>query len=183
MKNDPSTLRDFLSLLESRFIKHPQRHSGLEWASIRKKLEQHPDKIHTLQAMEDSGGEPDVTGYDQERELFLFMDCSPESPAGRRGLCFDDKALHERKEHPPKGSAAGMAQMMGIELLTEMDYRHLQSLGAFDTKTYSWIQTPQPIRVLGGALFGDCRYGAVFVYHNGAGSYYAARGFRGMLTI
>jgi len=133
--------------------------------------------------MEETGGEPGVTGFDSSRNVFFFMDCSPESPAGRRSLCFDEKALRERKDNPPGGSAAGMALSMGIELLTEADYCYLQTLGSFDTKTSSWIQTPEPIRALGGALFGDRRYGAVFVYHNGAGSYYAARGWRGVLAV
>lgn len=178
----PSDIRDFLSKLESRFLAHKQRHPGIDWQCVLEKLRLQPDRIIALQRMEATGGQPDVTAFDQDLNLFVFMDCAPESPKGRRSLCFDDKALHERKEHPPKGSAAGIAQAMGVELLTEKDYRHLQTLGAFDTKTSSWIQTPEPIRSLGGALFGDCRYGSVFVYHNGAGSYYAARGFRAMLT-
>lgn len=160
-----------------------QRHPGIDWQIILGKLHQQPDKIATLQWMEDTGGEPDVTGFDAQTDRFLFMDCSSETPVGRRSLCYDETALRERKDNPPKGSAGGMAEAMGIELLTEDHYRHLQSLGSFDTKTSSWIRTPDEIRLRGGALFGDCRYGAVFVYHNGAGSYYAARGFRGLLTV
>jgi len=178
-----SPFRDFLNLLEARFIRSSPRHPGIAWETIRERLENHPDKIHTLQQMEQTGGEPDLTGFDLESDLFVFMDCSPESPAGRRSLCFDERALRERNDNPPNGSASGMAEAMGIELLTEDDYRHLQSLGAFDTKTSSWIRTPDAIRLRGGALFGDCRYGAVFIYHNGAGSYYASRGFRGLMKV
>ena len=181
--SESSDIRDFLSLLETRFLKHPQRHPGIEWGTIRARLEHQPHKIYTLQQMEQTGGEPDLTGFDLESDLFVFMDCSPESPAGRRSLCFDERALRERNDNPPNGSASGMAEAMGIELLTEDDYRHLQSLGAFDTKTSSWIRTPDAIRLRGGALFGDCRYGAVFIYHNGAGSYYASRGFRGLMKV
>lgn len=175
--------RELLAQLESRFNKHPERHAGIDWVIIRERIENQPDKLNALQLMEESGGEPDVTHFDSNRNLYLFMDCSPESPAGRRSLCFDENALKERKDNPPRGSALGRAAAMGIELLTETDYRYMQTLGSFDTKTSSWIQTPGPIRIRGGALFGDCRYGAVFVYHNGAGSYYAARGFRGVLAV
>ena len=180
---EQSNIRDFLTLLEARFIKHPQRHPDIIWQSVREQIEKQPEKLRSLHRMEETGGEPDVTGFDTSRNVYFFMDCSAESPAGRRSLCFDEKSLQERNEHPPKGSAEGLADSMGIQLLTEADYRHLQTLGPFDTKTSSWIQTPKVIRERGGALFGDCRYGAVFIYHNGAGSYYAARGFRGVLVV
>ncbi|MFM1745226.1 MAG: hypothetical protein RLZZ630_1163 [Bacteroidota bacterium] len=183
IESDSSCIRDLLALLEARFIKHPQRHPDTIWQSVREQIEKQPEKLWSLHRMEETGGEPDVIGFDRSQNEYYFMDCSPESPIGRRSLCFDEKALQERKENPPKGSAEGLAEEMGIQLLTEADYRHLQTLGPFDTKTSSWIQTPKAIRERGGALFGDCRYGAVFIYHNGAGSYYAARGFRGVLVV
>ncbi len=159
------------------------RHKGLKWAQVEAKLEANPAKLWSLQEMERTGGEPDVVGHDKKSGEFMFCDCSAESPAGRRSVCYDRAALESRKEHQPKTSAMDMAAAMGIELLTEAEYRQLQELGAFDTKTSSWLQTPSDIRKLGGALFGDFRYGHVFVYHNGAQSYYAARAFRGSLRV
>jgi hypothetical protein len=150
---------------------------------VQTKLEAHPEKIWSLNEMEQSGGEPDVVGYDKKANEFIFYDCSVESPAGRRSLCYDPEALRSRKENKPKDSAVGMADAMGVEILTEDQYRELQMLGNFDTKTSSWVKTPLAIRELGGALFCDCRYNHVFVYHNGAESYYAARGFRAMLRV
>ncbi len=172
-----------LQTLKQRFEKHPNRHSGLSWDAIQTKLEGNAKALKALAQMESTGGEPDVIGVDKAANEFLFCDCSPESPTGRRSLCFDDKALRSRKENKPKGSAMEAAADIGIELLTEAQYRDLQSLGEFDLKTSSWIATPSDVRQLGGALFCDRRYGKVFVYHNGAESYYAARGFRGMLRV
>jgi hypothetical protein len=172
-----------LSTLKARFEKNMHRHKGLEWKSILTKLETMPEKLWSLYEMEQSGGEPDVVGYDEGHGQFLFFDCSPESPAGRRSLCYDHQALESRKENKPKNSAVGLAAAMGIELLTEEQYRYLQVLGEFDTKTSSWINNPAEIRKLGGALFCDRRYNHVFVYHNGAESYYGARGFRGSLLV
>ncbi|HMT27793.1 MAG TPA: DUF4256 domain-containing protein, partial [Bacteroidia bacterium] len=168
-----------LNELKSRFDKNMNRHKGLEWNKVQAKLEANPEKLWSLNAMEVSGGEPDVIGYDKKSNAFLFCDCSPESPKDRRSICYDHEALESRKEHKPKDSAVGMAEEMGIELMTEQQYRELQLLGNFDTKTSSWLETPGDIRRLGGALFGDYRFGRVFTYHNGAESYYAARGFRG----
>lgn len=159
-----------------------RRHAGVKWADVQARLEANPSKLRALQEMERTGGEPDVVGRGRDGE-FRFMDCSAESPEGRRSLCYDRTALDSRKEHKPKGSAIEMAAAMGIELLTEDEYRELQTLGEFDLKTSSWIRTPQDVRRLGGALFCDRRYGRVFVFHNGAESYYAARGFRGSLRI
>jgi hypothetical protein len=175
--------KDLLDTLKARFEKNKKRHAGLDWAKVRARLEAHPKKLRSLQAMEDSGGEPDVVGHDKKTGEFLFYDCSPESPKGRRSVCYDHKALEARKEHKPSDSALNLAAAMGIEILTEEQTRELQKLGEFDTKTSSWIATPAPIRKLGGALFMDRRYDTVFLYHNGAESYYAARGFRGSLRV
>jgi len=172
-----------LETLRARFEKNRQRHEGIAWADVQARLDNNPAALKSLQAMEATGGEPDVIGRDGETGSFLFCDCAKESPAGRRSLCYDREALDERKEHKPKGSAVSMAAEMGVELLTEEQYRYLQQLGEFDTKTSSWLATPAEVRKLGGALFGDRRYGRVFVYHNGAPSYYAARGFRGLLRV
>jgi hypothetical protein len=174
---------ELLDRLKKRFVKHMERHPDLNWEPIAQKLEANPDKLWSLYEMERTGGEPDVVGYDEQTGSYLFVDCSEESPKGRRSVCYDDEALHSRKEHKPKASAVGMAEEMGIELLTEEEYRELQKLGSFDNKSSSWVQTPERIRQLGGALFCDRRYETVFVYHNGAESYYAARGFRGLLRV
>jgi len=174
---------ELLGTLQARFERHMNRHHDLEWAKVRARLESNPGKLRSLQEMESTGGEPDVVGYDAKTGEVTFYDCSPESPSGRRSACYDRQALDSRKEHKPKTCASDMAKAMGIELLTEEQYRGLQELGAFDTKTSSWIKTPPEIRKLGGALFCDRRYDTVFVYHNGAESYYAARGFRGVLKI
>lgn len=178
-----SALPILLSTLKSRFEKNLYRHKGLEWKDVQPRLESNPKKLWSLLQMEQSGGEPDVVAYDQTTGEYTFFDCSAESPAGRRSLCYDREALESRKASKPENSAIEMAAGMGIELLTEEQYRMLQELGNFDTKTSSWIKTPERIRKLGGALFGDRRYDTVFVYHNGAESYYAARGFRGLLRI
>lgn len=179
----PEQWATLLSILKTRFEQHLHRHAGLEWAKVLARLEAHPEKWEALRAMEATGGEPDVTGYDPSTGELHFTDCSPETPAGRRSLCYDPEALHARKANKPPGSAVGMAAAMGIELLNEAQYRALQEIGSFDLKTSSWILTPAPIRALGGALFGDCRYGQVFIYHNGAESYFGARGFRGVLRV
>jgi len=179
-----ATQRDeLLETLKARFEKNMKRHKNLEWARLQAKLEANPEKLRSLNEMETTGGEPDVVGYDKTRGEFIFYDCSAESPKGRRSVCYDRKALDSRKEHKPKDSAVNMAAVMGIELLTEEQYRELQKLGEFDTKTSSWVTTPAEIRKLGGALFCDRRYNTVFLYHNGAESYYAARGFRGSLRV
>jgi hypothetical protein len=170
-------------VLKTRFEKNKERHKGLEWAKIQAKLEAHPEKLWSLYEMERTDGEPDVVGHDKKTGEYIFYDCSAESPKGRRSICYDHKALESRKEHKPENSAMEMAADMGIALLTEEQYRELQQLGNFDTKTSSWIITPANIRKLGGALFCDRRYDTVFVYHNGAESYYAARGFRGSLRV
>jgi hypothetical protein len=172
-----------LELLETRFEKNMRRHQRIVWEQVRSKLEASPGALKSLQAMEASGGEPDVIGHEKAAGRYIFCDCSAESPLGRRSLCYDREALLSRKENKPEGSAMEMAVSMGIELLDEEQYRNLQRLGEFDTKTSSWIATPGDVRSLGGALFCDRRYGRVFVYHNGAQSYYAARGFRGLLRI
>lgn len=174
---------ELLRVLQKRFEKNMHRHEGLEWAKVQAKLEANPEKLWSLNEMEATGGEPDVVGYDKETDEYIFCDCSAESPKGRRSLCYDREALESRKEHKPENSAMDMAAAMGIELLTVDQYRELQTLGNFDTKTSSWLKTPADIRKLGGALFGDRRYNTVFVYHNGASSYYAARGFRGCLRV
>lgn len=172
-----------LDVLKVRFEKNMNRHQGLEWAKVGAKLEANPEKTWSLHEMETTGGEPDVVGYDRKTGEFIFFDCSAETPKGRRSICYDGEALESRKEHKPKNSAMDMAAAMGIELLTEDQYRELQKLGEFDLKTSSWVKTPADIRELGGALFCDRRYDHVFVYHNGAESYYAARAFRGVLRV
>lgn len=169
--------------LQERFEKNMHRHKAIKWVTVQAKLEKNEIKCTILERMELSGGEPDVIGVDKVTGEFIFCDCSPESPAGRRSVCYDHDALEKRKEHKPKDSALNMAEELGIELLSEEQYRELQKLGSFDTKTSSWIQTPIAIRKLGGALFCDRRYGTVFTYHNGAESYYAARGFRGICRV
>jgi hypothetical protein len=174
---------DLLGALRARFEKNMSRHKDLEWAKAQAKLEAAPEKLWSLHEMERTGGEPDVVGYDKKTGEYIFYDCSAESPNGRRSLCYDREALDSRKEAKPKDSAMNMAAVMGIEILTEEQYRELQKLGDFDTKTSSWLKTPPEIRKLGGAIFGDRRYDHVFVYHNGASSYYAARGFRGSLRV
>lgn len=179
----PAVPSSLMSTLEARFGKHPARHKGLAWAEVVARLEKNRKAMESLQRMEESGGEPDVIGVDKKSGLLTFCDCSAESPAGRRSLCYDKKALDARKEHKPGGSAVEMAASMGIELLSEEQYRALQQLGEFDLKTSSWISTPADIRSRGGALFCDRRYDTVFVYHNGAESYYAARGFRGWVGV
>ena len=177
------TLNELLSILKSRFDKNVNRHPKIKWEDVQKKLEQNPKKLESLQQMEETGGEPDVVDFDEKSGSFIFFDCSAESPKERRSWCYDREALDKRKEHKPKNNAADAAKSMGIEILDEQDYRFLQTLGAFDQKTSSWLKTPENIRKLGGAIFGDYRYGTVFIYHNGADSYYAARGFRGKLLV
>ncbi len=172
-----------LRALQARFERNQDRHEGIAWVEVRDRIEGRRDAVRSLAAMEASGGEPDVIGRDKATGQIVFCDCAAESPAGRRSLCYDRKALASRKEHKPQGGAVETAAAMGIELLTEEQYRQLQTLGEFDTKTSSWVRTPPDVRALGGALFCDRRYGKVFVYHNGAPSYYAARGFRGLLCV
>jgi hypothetical protein len=174
---------DLLKTLKTRFEENMQRHKGFQWNSIQKKLEASPGKLWSLNEMEKTGGEPDVVSFDKKSGEYFFFDCSAETPAGRRNVCYDHEALEARKEHKPKNSAVAMAVEMGIEILTEEEYRELQKLGNFDIKTSSWIITPPEIRKRGGALFCDRRYDHVFTYHNGAQSYYAARGFRGSLKV
>jgi hypothetical protein len=174
---------ELLSALKARFEKNMNRHKGLEWAKVQARLDAKTEKLWSLDEMERTDGEPDVVGYDKKTGEYIFYDCSAESPKGRRSLCYDRQALDERKEHKPQNNAIDMAAAMGIELLTEEQYRELQKLGNLDTKTSSWIITPADIRKLGGAIFCDHRYNTVFVYHNGAESYYAARGFRGSLRV
>lgn len=176
-------IETLLTALKTRFLKNMQRHSGLEWKKVQDKLEANPGKLWSLYEMEKTGGEPDLVGHDKKTGEYIFCDCSAESPIGRRSICYDREALDKRKEFKPENNAIDMAAGMGIELLTEEQYRELQKLGKFDTKTSSWIKTPAEIRKLGGGLFADFRYGTVFVYHNGASSYYAARGFRGRLNV
>ena len=182
-KLSPSQREDLLETLKTRFEKHMHRHKGLEWSKVQTRLEANPEKLWSLNEMERTGGEPDVVGRDKKTGEYIFFDSSAESPHGRRSFCYDARALASRKEHKPKNSAVGMADSMGIELLTEEQYRQLQQLGKFDTKTSSWVKTPPEIRQLGGSLFCDRRYDSVFLYHNGAESYYAARGFRGVLKV
>lgn len=179
----PKQREELLGVLQQRFEKNLRRHAGLEWARVKARLEAKPDKLASLSEMEASGGEPDVIGQDAKSGEFIFVDCSPQSPAGRYSLCYDGEALDARKEHKPKGSAMGLAAAMGVEMLTEEAYHALQQLGEFDTKTSSWLKTPAEIRKLGGAIFGDRRFGRVFVYHNGAQSYYNGRGFRASLRV
>jgi len=174
---------ELLKVLKSRFEKHSNRHKGIDWADVQARLETNSEKLWSLREMEATGGEPDVIGQDKKTGEYLFYDCSAESPKGRRSLCYDREALDSRKEFKPENNALDMAAAMGIELLTEEQYRRLQELGKFDMKTSSWIQTPSAIRKLGGAIFADFRYDHVFIYHNGASSYYAARGFRGALRV
>ncbi|KAA6430717.1 DUF4256 domain-containing protein [Rufibacter glacialis] len=179
----PEQRQELFQILEKRFEKNMRRHKGLTWVEVQAKLEAAPGKLWSLFEMERTGGEPDVVGQDEKTGEYLFFDCASESPKGRRSVCYDQAALDARKEHKPANNALEMARAMGIELLTEQQYRDLQQLGQFDAKTSSWIATPPAIRELGGALFADFRYGQVFVYHNGAQSYYAARGFRGVLRV
>lgn len=175
--------KELLSTLQARFEKNRARHRDFEWAKVKARLEAHPEKLRTLQEMEETGGEPDVVWHDKKTGEFIFVDCSAQTPIGRVSLCYDDEALDSRKEHKPKGSALGMAKAMGVDLLTEEEYLELQKLGEFDTKRSSWIKTPSDIRKLGGALYCDRRYDRVFVGHNGAESYYSGRGFRGSLRV
>ena len=179
----PQQREELLRALKVRFEKNMNRHKGLEWANVQAKLETDNEKLRSLNEMERTGGEPDVAGHDKKTDEYIFYDCSAESPKGRRSLCYDREALESRKEHKPEDNAVDMAAAMGIALLTEEQYRELQKLGNFDTKTSSWVKTPSDIRKLGGALFCDRRYDTVFVYHNGAESYYAARAFRGSLWV
>lgn len=183
MKVTQEEIDALLATLQARFEQHPHRHQGIAWSEVRARLDANPPSLRSLHEMERSGGEPDVIGLDPQSGQLIFCDCSAESPDGRRSLCYDLAALESRKENRPTGCASEMAAQMGIALLTEAEYRALQRLGRFDAKTSSWIQTPVEIRRLGGALFCDCRYDSVFLYHNGAQSYYAARGFRGSLRV
>lgn len=184
-KNDltPEQREELLRTLKARFEEHIDRHEWMNWDKIQEKLEAHPDKLWSLHEMERTGGEPDVLEFDEANNEYVFYDCSAESPNGRRSVCFDQQALDSRKKNKPENSAVAMASDMGIELLSEDQYRVLQQHGTFDVKTSSWVQTPEDIRGRGGALFCDSRYGHVFLYHNGADSYYAARGFRGLLRV
>lgn len=182
-KLSPEEFEELFGVLKDRFEKNMSRHENLNWIDVQKRLEANPEKLWSLSELERTGGEPDVVGFDQETGEFIFFDCSAESPKGRRSLCYDRKALEERKEHKPANNAIDLAAGMGIEILTEEQYRELQQLGKFDIKTSSWIKTPDEVRNLGGALYCDRRYNTVFVYHNGAESYYAARGFRGSLRV
>jgi len=179
----PEQREELLGALKARFEKNMNRHNGLEWANVQAKLEANPEKLWSLNEMERTGGEPDVVGYDKKTGEYVFYDCSAESPKGRRSVCYDREGQESRKEHKPENNAIDMAVAMGIDLLTVEQYRELQELGNFDTKTSSWVKTPSDIRKLGGALFADRRYNTVFVYHNSAPSYYAARGFRGSLRV
>ncbi len=180
----PATQRNtLLEILETRFEKNAHRHKGISWLEVKNRLLAQPKKLWTLDAMEETGGEPDVVGQDKKTGEFLFYDCSPESPKGRRSCCYDRAGWESRKEHRPDTTAIDMAAEMGVELLTESEYRDLQKLGTFDSKTSSWLKTPEDIRKLGGAIFGDFRYKTVFIYHNGAQSYYSGRGFRGVLRL
>jgi hypothetical protein len=184
-KNDlsPAQRKELLGALKARFEKNMNRHQGLEWAKVQAKLEANADNLWSLTEMERTGGEPDVVGHDKKTGEYIFYDCSAESPKDRRSLCYDREALNSRKENKPKGNAIDMATAMGIELLTEEQYRELQKMGEFDTKTSSWVKTPSAVRKLGGALFCDRRFDTVFLYHNGAESYYAGRAFRGWLRV
>ncbi|MBU1935514.1 DUF4256 domain-containing protein [Patescibacteria group bacterium] len=182
-KLPPEQRAQLFSVLKARFENNLRRHAGLEWTKVQARLEAKPAKLWSLNEMERTGGEPDVVGYDSQTGEFIFYDCSAESPAGRRNVCYDREALEARKANKPGDSAVNMAAAMGIELITEEQYRQLQEFGEFDTKTSSWLKTPADVRKLGGALFGDRRYGRVFFYHNGADSYYGVRGFRGALRV
>ena len=179
----PQQCEELLRVLKTRFENNMNRHNGLEWAKLQAKLEANTEKFWPLNEMERTGGEPDVVGYDKKTDEYIFYDCSPESPKGRRSICYDREGLESRKEHKPENNAIDMASSTGIEILTEEQYRELQKLGNFDTKTSSWVKTPAQIRKLGGAIFCDRRYDHVFVYHNGAESYYSVRGFRASLTV
>jgi hypothetical protein len=179
----PQQREELLKALQSRFEKNMNRHQGIEWAKVKAKLEANPEKLWSLSEMERTGGEPDVVGHDKKTGEYIFFDCSPESPKDRRSFCYDREALNSRKTAKPKNNAMDVAAAMGIELLTEEQYRELQNLGEFDTKTSSWLKAPADMRKLGGALFGDRRFGRVFMYHNGAESYYAGRAFRGSLRV
>lgn len=182
----PKDREELIKALKARFEKNPNRHQGLEWAKVQSRLsgmQARPEKLWSLNEMEKTGGEPDVVGLDKKTGEYVFFDCSPESPKGRAGFCYDREGLESRKEHRPKNTAIDMATAMGVELLTEEQYHELQKLGEFDTKTTNWVKTPADIRKLGGAIFGDRRYGRVFIYHNGAQSYYSARGFRAWLRV
>lgn len=179
----PEQRETLLQTLKARFEQHMNRHQDMNWADVLGRLEEQPDKQWSLNEMEQTGGEPDVIGVDSETGELLFVDCSPESPSGRRSVCYDHQALEARKQHKPANSAVGMAEDMGIDLLTEEQYHALQKVGPFDQKTSSWLKTPPEVRKKGGAIFGDYRFGRVFIYHNGADSYYGARGFRGMLKV
>lgn len=187
MKKDKSISdnekKHLITIIQSRFEKNMQRHKGIRWNDVEQRLLKQADKLWTLNEMEISGGEPDVIDYDKKSDKYIFCDCSPESPKGRRSLCYDEDALQSRKEHKPKDSAMAVAKWMGIEMIDEKQYELLQSIGNFDLKTSSWLKTPDNVRELGGAIFGDYRFGRVFIYHNGAESYYAARGFRGIFQI
>jgi hypothetical protein len=182
-KLSPKQVEELLTVLQARFEKNMNRHRGLEWAKVEAKLKAHPEMLRSLHEMEKTGGEPDVVGHDQKTDQYIFFDCSAETPKGRVSVCYDREGWESRKEHRPKTTAMDMATQMGIELLTEEQYLELQKLGDFDTKTSSWVKTPASIRKLGGALFCDRRYNTVFLYHNGAESYYAARAFRGLLRV
>ena len=179
----PQLQEELLIILKGRFEKHMNRHQGFQWSEIQARLTAAPEKLWSLNEMEITGGEPDVVSYDDKTGEYIFYDCSAESPKGRRSVCYDNDALESRKQHKPENSAEGMAAEMGIEILTEAQYKELQQYGKFDTKTSSWLKTPNDIRELGGAIFGDWRYGNIFIYHNGAESYYASRGFRGLLKV
>lgn len=179
----PEQQSELLATLKIRFQKNNNRHEGLEWEKVRSKLENQPEKLWSLHEMEVTGGEPDVITFDSSTNEYTFCDCSAESPKGRRSLCYDEEALNSRKEHKPKNSATSLALEMGVEILDEQEYYQLQQLGKFDRKTSSWVKTPSEIRSLGGAIFGDWRYGRVFIYHNGAESYYGSRAFRAMLKV
>jgi len=183
MKLTTKQSEELLKTLKARFEKNMNRHKGIEWAKIQSKLEKNPDKLSSLYQMEESGGEPDVVAYDKKKDEYVFYDCAEESPKGRRSFCYDRAALNSRKEHKPKNSVLDMANEMGVEILSEEEYRELQTMGKFDLKTSSWVKTPDDIRKLGGAIFCDRRYDTVFKYHNGAESYYAARGFRASLKV
>ncbi|HVT72830.1 MAG TPA: DUF4256 domain-containing protein [Lacunisphaera sp.] len=174
---------ELLATLEARFEKNRRRHEGIDWARVRARIEAAPAKLRSLHALEATGGEPDVIGQDKKTGEVIFADCSPQSPEGRVSLCYDQKALEERKKFPPKGSAMQLAEAMGVEMMAEQQYFELQQLGEFDTKSSSWLKTSPEIRALGGAIFGDRRFGRVFIYHNGADSYYSGRGFRGLLRV
>lgn len=178
-----SQTESLLKTLKDRFESYPNRHKNLDWNAIEKKLKEHPEKLRSLYQMEETGGEPDVIAYDKKTDTYTFFDCATESPVGRRSVCYDLEGLESRKAHKPKHNAIDMASKMGVALLTETQYRSLQELGDFDLKTSSWLETPSEIRSLGGAIFGDFRFGRTFIYHNGAQSYYAGRGFRACLSI